>query len=353
MVDLRSLVSQMYSPQGQYAQEIIAGGTVDEAMNRQRLAAKIQRQQSLLDKERIEKTNRALAKKMLARSGGQLNAQQFAQLAATSPQTASVLFKMQDMQRKKAKEAQRQELLGNILGGQATGGAETTPEQIAAAGMAIGDPSLMQYAEFLQKSGRERTKEEIETAEREATRKKKQRGAKTVAGQLNLVGDTIDKAISQLEEESLIAPRTGFMGEVASLIPGTGAKDFASTLQTINANIGFDKLQAIRDASPTGGALGAVSERELTNLQAVYANLSQSQGDEQLMENLKTLKSVYSTAIKNIKDAYKQDFGSLEGFDDYFIKTEEQPINLPEGARQAADGNYYIERNGQFFKVDF
>src|SRR5690606_12677220 len=64
-------------------------------------------------------------------------------------------------------------------------------------------------------------------------------------------------------------------------------------VDTIKANAAFDKLQAMRDSSPTGGALGQVSERELSYLQATIGNLEQSQGAEQLEDNLKRVKNAY------------------------------------------------------------
>jgi hypothetical protein len=57
-------------------------------------------------------------------------------------------------------------------------------------------------------------------------------------------------------------------------------------LDTIGANMGFEQLQAMRAASPTGGALGNVTERELELLQAVQGSLQQSQSREQFQSNL-------------------------------------------------------------------
>ena len=41
-------------------------------------------------------------------------------------------------------------------------------------------------------------------------------------------------------------------------MPNTDAKALSNKLRTIQANISFDKLQAMREASPTGGALSQV-----------------------------------------------------------------------------------------------
>ena len=76
-------------------------------------------------------------------------------------------------------------------------------------------------------------------------------------------------------------------GSLLAGVPGSSAKDLASTVMTIKANIGFDRLQRMRAESPTGGALGQVAVQELVALQSTIANLDQSQSTEQFKENMK------------------------------------------------------------------
>jgi len=79
---------------------------------------------------------------------------------------------------------------------------------------------------------------------------------------------------------------TGFVGNMSRFIAGSDAKDLSATLETIQANLGFDALEAMRAASPTGGALGQITERELKFLQSAVASLDQGQSQEVLLENL-------------------------------------------------------------------
>ena len=53
----------------------------------------------------------------------------------------------------------------------------------------------------------------------------------------------------------------------------------------------------MREASPTGGALGQVSERELSELQATIGNLEQSQGAEQLTFNIQRVRDKYAEIV--------------------------------------------------------
>lgn len=113
--------------------------------------------------------------------------------------------------------------------------------------------------------------------------------------QAELVNTKIGEARSAITGATL--PVTGLMGSIASNIGGTAALDLRETLGTIKANIGFDKLQSMRDASPTGGALGQVSEFENRLLQAVYGSLEQAQSEEQLLRNLDLVENTYSEIV--------------------------------------------------------
>lgn len=97
------------------------------------------------------------------------------------------------------------------------------------------------------------------------------------------------------EDIDLILPRvtkgvTGLFGKTTSRIPGTAAYDLQKSLDEIKANIGFNELQAMREASKTGGALGQVAVQELTFLQSTLGNLDIGQSPEQLKANLLKVK---------------------------------------------------------------
>lgn len=94
-----------------------------------------------------------------------------------------------------------------------------------------------------------------------------------------------------------ILPITG-VGSWLSNVPGTGAHDAAELAKTIRGNIGFDRLQQMRDASPTGGALGAINQTELDTLQSVLGSLSLSQSQEQLEYNLDRLEQIYRGILR-------------------------------------------------------
>ena len=92
----------------------------------------------------------------------------------------------------------------------------------------------------------------------------------------------IRRNVDTIRELVAVAPE-GYLGSVAAkLSPTSTSGQIRRVIETLQSNIGFDKLQAMRDASPTGGALGQVSERELSNLQAVLGSLDARSTDEEL-----------------------------------------------------------------------
>jgi len=93
----------------------------------------------------------------------------------------------------------------------------------------------------------------------------------------------------------------GLGGRAMDGVPGTDAYDLKADLETIKANFGFDRLQAMRDMSPTGGALGQVAVQELSALQASVANLDNAQSPAQLKANLKKAKTHYENWLDTIE----------------------------------------------------
>lgn len=90
---------------------------------------------------------------------------------------------------------------------------------------------------------------------------------------------------------------TGALGNASKNIPGTPAHDLFKDLETVKANLGFDRLQRMREESKTGGALGQVAVQELVALQSTVRNLEQSQSREQFVDNLGAVRLQYERAM--------------------------------------------------------
>jgi len=124
--------------------------------------------------------------------------------------------------------------------------------------------------------------------------------AGAAADQTAISTDTVLDNIARARQQAS-GWTTGFMGGALGGVAGTPAHDLQQTLLTVQANIGFDRLQQMREASPTGGALGQVTERELATLQATLGSLVQSQSQEQLLYNLDRLEQVYNDIMEKAR----------------------------------------------------
>ena len=94
---------------------------------------------------------------------------------------------------------------------------------------------------------------------------------------------------------------TGAIGAVGAMVPGTAAYNLDATLDTLKANLSFDRLQQMREASATGGALGSVTVREIDLLGSTIASLKQGQDPEQLRRNLRDVKTRYGRIVDNLQ----------------------------------------------------
>jgi len=135
--------------------------------------------------------------------------------------------------------------------------------------------------------------------------------AKAGAAQANLQSEssTVLNKIREAREKITAGnadglPVTGWGGWLR-VFPGD-AQDLDTALDTIRSRVGFTELQKLRAASPTGGALGQVSERELTFLQSVIGSLKQTQSEASLRNNLDLVEKAYMDVIhRGIKDPDK------------------------------------------------
>lgn len=112
----------------------------------------------------------------------------------------------------------------------------------------------------------------------------------------DIVTQDIDRAINLIDNGS--GPVTGLAGKAyGAIVPSSSAGTLSGLLETIKANSSFDRLQAMRAASPTGGALGQVSDKENKLLQAAMGDLDQSRNSQELKYNLDRVKRIYSGIV--------------------------------------------------------
>jgi hypothetical protein len=84
-------------------------------------------------------------------------------------------------------------------------------------------------------------------------------------------------------------------------------------LENLKVKISGAVLQAMRDASKTGGAVGQVTEREWPRLENMIANLDPRQGKAQFMRNLNEIVKYADDVKRTLADAYKADVRAASG----------------------------------------
>lgn len=145
--------------------------------------------------------------------------------------------------------------------------------------------------------------------EKQYAKPKEEQKVKSSASNIRDINVAIDRAISQSGGYSA-GFWSGIQGtEKEGYIPGSPAENLRATLSTIKSDAALTRLQKIRDESPTGGALGAITERELDLLQNASAALSQSQSPSQLKDNLIRYKQIRNNAMLHVRDAFVDQYG--------------------------------------------
>lgn len=132
-----------------------------------------------------------------------------------------------------------------------------------------------------------------------------QKRLQSAISRADIVSNKVDEALSNVGFFT-----TGLPGAALGMIPGRDAYNLDRTLDTIKANIGFQELAAMREASPTGGALGQVAVKELDFLQAAIASLDKGQDPETLKANLQAVKTHFNNWKSAVQNAYEQNYGT-------------------------------------------
>lgn len=133
---------------------------------------------------------------------------------------------------------------------------------------------------------------------------KKELAQEQVKQAAGITVDTINRAVTNIEDSPY--PITGAIGTALSYIPGSNAFNLSSQLDTIRSNIGFEALQKMRQSSPTGGALGPVSDTENRLLQSVLGSLRQGQDDDELKSNMNRIREIYLDVLHGVNRPNRQ-----------------------------------------------
>lgn len=209
------------------------------------------------------------------------------------------------------------------------------PLKQAAEGRAERDQSLQETTSALQNQLTELT---IGEKQQKAAETAKEAAAATAAD--SNARDKLIRIVAKLTSVARDANDNGGWFETGTsgafsrnhLPEGTAGYDLGRDINTLQANFAFDALQAMRDASKTGGALGSISERELELLQSAIGNIDPNQSHQSFLNNLEGVRQAYLSklalvdpeiathlgydskaaekAVLALNDAYSKEFGT-------------------------------------------
>jgi hypothetical protein len=130
---------------------------------------------------------------------------------------------------------------------------------------------------------------------------------RTIRERSERIVETMDRMTESVENEEAA---TGIKGVALSVIPGTGNYRLSGDLETILANMGYNALQEARQNSSNGSSgFGQLTERELSRLEALIANLNQDVGvgKEAFLQRMNEIRQTFVDAGKRAKTDWTVD----------------------------------------------
>ena len=142
-------------------------------------------------------------------------------------------------------------------------------------------------------------------------------------------------------------PVSGLGAETFMNIGGSNAANAAALIKTIMSDVAFSRLQKMRNESPTGGALGQVSNIELDLLKSARGSLDQKISPPLFRKNLDLIKKHYDNFMRSIQ---ARKLANQQGLT---FETTEEAIswmdkNVPMGGKPAPDNQTNIITKGGF-----
>jgi len=138
---------------------------------------------------------------------------------------------------------------------------------------------------------------------------------------LTSIKDSFDAAQALKNNPKYIDALTGRFspllgGTIAGVVIDQDAKTANALLENILTRTFVSEIQAMRDASPTGGAVGSVTEKEMDALSRIRASLSVGMNKDEFIKQLDNYLAIANRSLKNIPVEYSKTFGYNGEFDE-------------------------------------
>jgi hypothetical protein len=145
--------------------------------------------------------------------------------------------------------------------------------------------------------------------------------------------DARDAAQALLNSPKELKAISGFTGPAMAIAPGTDAFTGAAKLENLQTRSFVSEIQKMRAASPTGGAVGSVTEKEMGALSNIQASLKAGLKEDVLRKQLQQYINSANRALKTIPNEYARTYGYQGEFDDILKGgvVQQQSSGLPSG----------------------
>ena len=169
--------------------------------------------------------------------------------------------------------------------------------------------------------------------------------ASKARAQQNVAAGTVVEDLGRALELANKSPRA--FGPTGGLVGGkiplmeTATKNAQAHIDSAVSNIGFDQLNQMRANSPTGGALGNVTELQLKMLQSVLGNLDTQQPVHIFRDNVKRAQNIYNNIVHGPGNGPKRNQLSFDSQGKTLTpgqrKAEQEEINAMFGPQQKTE----------------
>lgn len=143
------------------------------------------------------------------------------------------------------------------------------------------------------------------------------------------------------EAAALVGPYTTGFGALLERMPASEARALATTVASLEATLGFDALQEMRANSPTGGALGNVTDFENKRLSATIASLDTGVDGATFLERLQILRNERAGALRRMRENLDRDRNSVQEFRSS-IGMQSSPLVPQRGSRSFKYGDFDV-----------
>jgi hypothetical protein len=153
--------------------------------------------------------------------------------------------------------------------------------------------------------------------------------------------DARDAAQALLNSPKELKAISGMTGPTMAKVPGTDAFTGAQKLENLQTRAFVTEIQKMRQASPTGGAVGSVTEKEMGALSNIQASLKAGLKEDVLKKQLQQYINSANRALKTIPNEYARTYGYNGEFDDILKGgvVQQQPSALPKGVTVKRKGS--------------